>query len=68
MQSINNFLRLKMIKVCNIALSYLEENQKPSNDRLISIEKEFFFFFQLSIQSHVFFGTAPVTITKNLKS
>ena len=59
-----------MIKTCNTILSYLEENQKTLllNDRLISIEKEKKFFFQLSSQPHVFFGTGPVIYTKNLKS
>ena len=56
--------------LCIIILSYLEENQKPFwlSDRLISIEKEEKFIFQVFIWPHVFFGTSAVTSTENLKS
>ena len=60
-----------MIKICNIILSYLEENQKYFfwlNDRLIIYRKKRKNFFQLSIQPQVFFGTSPVTSAENLKS
>ena len=51
-----------MIKICNIILSYLEENQKPflAEWRLISIEKGESFFFQLSIRPHLMYFSAPV--------
>ena len=53
-----------MIKVCNMILSYLKENQKPF--LAPSIEKKNFFFS--IIYPYVFFNTGPVKSTKKLKS
>ena len=68
-QLIINFLCLKMIKICNIILSYLEENQKPCLAQWqVDIFRKRRIFFQLSIRSHVSFETGPVTSNENLKS
>ena len=46
---------------------HLKINLACPNERLISIEKENF-FFESSIQPHVFFSTGLLTSTENLKS
>ena len=68
MQSIINFLCLKMIKICNIISSYLEENQKPFLGQwLVDLYRKRKKNI-IPIQQHVFFDTGQVTSTKRLKS